>query len=149
MPDRRAHSQSQPGTGDLPPGVTGCVTRLIKILGFGGNCQEQDLAGASCFHRLLCWLIKILGVEQGRHDEDLVASSRFHRLLRGEAAVMAPSWRRKMQSNLMRRLLNAAFSLFVWWPTYRGSLNSFRTPVYEQQVSAVFQQERDSLVGSS
>jgi deferrochelatase/peroxidase EfeB len=74
--------RANPRTGDLPPGVTGCVTRLIKILGFGGNCQEQDLVGASCFYRLLCWLIKILGLEQGRHNEDLVASSRFHRLLR-------------------------------------------------------------------
>lgn len=74
--------RANPRTGDLPPGVTGCVTRLIKILGFGGNCQEQDLVGSSCFHRFLCWLIKILGIKQGRHEEDLVASSRFHRLLR-------------------------------------------------------------------
>jgi len=74
--------RANPRTGDLPSGVTGRVTRLIKILGFGGNCQEQDLAGSSCFHRLVCWLIKILGIEQNRRDEDLVASSRFHRLLR-------------------------------------------------------------------
>ncbi|SEP02448.1 hypothetical protein SAMN05216316_1497 [Nitrosovibrio sp. Nv6] len=45
--------RSNPRTGDLPPGVNGFISRLIKILGFGQ-----------------------------RPDEDLVASSRFHRLLR-------------------------------------------------------------------
>jgi deferrochelatase/peroxidase EfeB len=74
--------RSNPRTGDLTPGVTGFVSRLIKILGFGGSCRERDLAAASCFHRLLCRLLKILGLEQSCHNEDLVASSRFHRLLR-------------------------------------------------------------------
>ena len=46
--------RANPRTGDLPPGVTGLITRLRKMLGFGQN----------------------------RHDEDLIASTRFHRLLR-------------------------------------------------------------------
>ncbi len=46
--------RTNPRTGDLPPGVTGFISRLKKILGFGQN----------------------------RHDEDLIASARFHRLLR-------------------------------------------------------------------
>ncbi len=46
--------RSNPRTGDFPPGITGFISRMMKIFGFG----------------------------QKRHDEDLVASSRFHRLLR-------------------------------------------------------------------
>jgi deferrochelatase/peroxidase EfeB len=46
--------RSNPRTGDFPPGITGFISRLMKIFGFG----------------------------QKRHDGDLIASSRFHRLLR-------------------------------------------------------------------
>jgi deferrochelatase/peroxidase EfeB len=57
--------RSNPRTGDFPPGVSGFLSRLIKILGFG----------------------------QRRFDEDLIASTRFHRLLRrgrGYGPVLAP-----------------------------------------------------------
>ncbi len=54
-----------PRTGDFPPVVTGLITRLIKMLGFG----------------------------QARDDDDLIASTRFHRLLRrgrGYGPLLAP-----------------------------------------------------------
>lgn len=57
--------RSNPRTGDFPPGVSGFLSRLIKILGFA----------------------------QKRFDEDLIASTRFHRLLRrgrGYGPVLAP-----------------------------------------------------------
>jgi deferrochelatase/peroxidase EfeB len=57
--------RSNPRSGDLPPGVSGFFSRLLKILGFG----------------------------QKRGDADLVASTRFHRLLRrgrGYGALLAP-----------------------------------------------------------
>lgn len=57
--------RSNPRTGDFPPGVTGFLTRLLKMFGF---CQR-------------------------RQDEDLIASSRFHRLLRrgrGYGPVLPP-----------------------------------------------------------
>lgn len=44
--------RSNPRTGDLPPGVTGFISRLIKILGFGQK-PEEDLVASSRFHRLL------------------------------------------------------------------------------------------------
>lgn len=63
---RGAHiRRSNPRTGDLPPGVTGTVSRLMKML----------------------------GLARGRPDEDLVAATRFHRLLRrgrGYGPVLAP-----------------------------------------------------------
>jgi len=57
--------RANPRTGDLPPGATGCFSRLLKMLGF----------------------------RQSRPDEDLIASTRFHRLLRrgrSYGAVLPP-----------------------------------------------------------
>ncbi len=45
--------RANPRTGDLPPGVTGWITRLIKILGFGGKRPDEDLVASSRFHRML------------------------------------------------------------------------------------------------
>jgi deferrochelatase/peroxidase EfeB len=45
--------RSNPRTGDYPPGVTGFISRLIRIFGFGGNRQDEDLIASSRFHRLL------------------------------------------------------------------------------------------------
>ncbi len=42
-----------PRTGDLPPGVTGFFSRLIKTLGFGQSRPDEDLVASSRFHRLL------------------------------------------------------------------------------------------------
>ena len=45
--------RANPRTGDLPPGVTGIISRLIKMFGFGLNRQDEDLIASSRFHRLL------------------------------------------------------------------------------------------------
>ena len=45
--------RSNPRTGDLPPGVTGLISRLIKMIGFGQNREEEDLIASTRFHRLL------------------------------------------------------------------------------------------------
>jgi deferrochelatase/peroxidase EfeB len=45
--------RANPRTGDLPPGVTGLVTRLLKMLGFGQNRPDEDLIASTRFHRLL------------------------------------------------------------------------------------------------
>ena len=45
--------RSNPRTGDLPPGVTGFISRLIKMLGFGQNREDEDLIASTRFHRLL------------------------------------------------------------------------------------------------
>lgn len=44
--------RANPRTGDFPPGVTGFISRLIKILGFGKD-PDQDLVASTRFHRLL------------------------------------------------------------------------------------------------
>lgn len=44
--------RANPRTGDFPPGVTGFISRLIKILGFG-QAPEEDLIASTRFHRLL------------------------------------------------------------------------------------------------
>ena len=44
--------RANPRTGDFPPGVTGFFSRLIKILGFKVD-PEEDLVSSSRFHRLL------------------------------------------------------------------------------------------------
>ena len=44
--------RSNPRTGDLPPGVTGLISRLSKILGFSQRPNE-DLVASTRFHRLL------------------------------------------------------------------------------------------------
>ncbi len=45
--------RSNPRTGDLPSGITGFISRLMKILGFGQSHLEEDLVASSRFHRLL------------------------------------------------------------------------------------------------
>jgi len=45
--------RANPRTGDLPPGVDGFFSRLIKILGFGRKYPDEDLIASSRFHRLL------------------------------------------------------------------------------------------------
>jgi deferrochelatase/peroxidase EfeB len=45
--------RANPRTGDFPPGVTGFISRLIKMFGFGRNRQDEDLIASSRFHRLL------------------------------------------------------------------------------------------------
>jgi len=45
--------RSNPRTGDLPSGVTGCVSRLLKKLGFGLSRPDDDLIASSRFHRLM------------------------------------------------------------------------------------------------
>lgn len=45
--------RSNPRTGDLPPGITGFISRWKKILGFGQSRQDEDLVASSRFHRLL------------------------------------------------------------------------------------------------
>jgi len=45
--------RANPRTGDLPPRVTGFVTRLLKILGFGQTRPDEDLIASTRFHRLL------------------------------------------------------------------------------------------------
>lgn len=45
--------RSNPRTGDLPPGVTGFFSRLLKMLGFQQNRIDEDLIASTRFHRLL------------------------------------------------------------------------------------------------
>jgi deferrochelatase/peroxidase EfeB len=45
--------RTNPRTGDLPPGITGFISRLKKVLGFGQSRPDEDLVAASRFHRLL------------------------------------------------------------------------------------------------
>lgn len=45
--------RSNPRNGDLPPGVSGFLSRLIKMLGFGQNREEEDLIASTRFHRIL------------------------------------------------------------------------------------------------
>ena len=45
--------RANPRTGDLPPGATGLVTRMLKMLGFGQNRPDEDLIASTRFHRLL------------------------------------------------------------------------------------------------
>lgn len=45
--------RANPRTGDFPPGVTGLISRLIRILGFGRRHPNDDLIAAVRFHRLL------------------------------------------------------------------------------------------------
>lgn len=45
--------RANPRTGDFPPGVTGRLTRLIRMLGFGLHRQDEDLIAPTRFHRLL------------------------------------------------------------------------------------------------
>jgi len=45
--------RSNPRTGDFPSAVTGFISRLIKILGFGQIRPDEDLIASTRFHRLL------------------------------------------------------------------------------------------------
>lgn len=45
--------RANPRTGDLPAGVTGLWTRLIRILGFGLKHPNDDLVASTRYHRLL------------------------------------------------------------------------------------------------
>jgi len=45
--------RANPRTGDFPPGVTGLITRLLKMFGFRQNRQDEDLIASTRFHRLL------------------------------------------------------------------------------------------------
>lgn len=45
--------RSNPRTGDFPPGVTGLLSRLVRIFGFGRKHPGDDLIASTRFHRLL------------------------------------------------------------------------------------------------
>ncbi|MCW8945725.1 MAG: peroxidase [Sedimenticola sp.] len=45
--------RSNPRTGDFPPGVTGLLTRFVRIFGFGRKHPADDLIASTRFHRLL------------------------------------------------------------------------------------------------
>ncbi len=45
--------RANPRTGDLPSGVTGFISQLIRILGFGQKNHDADLVASSRFHRIL------------------------------------------------------------------------------------------------
>jgi Dyp-type peroxidase family len=45
--------RANPRTGDFPPGVSGLLSRLIRILGFGRQHPGDDLVASTRFHRLL------------------------------------------------------------------------------------------------
>ncbi len=44
--------RANPRTGDLPPRITGIITRIMKMLGFGSD-QNEDLIASTRFHRIL------------------------------------------------------------------------------------------------
>lgn len=45
--------RANPRTGDLPPGTTGWLSRLLRTLGFGRRHANEDLISSTRFHRLL------------------------------------------------------------------------------------------------
>ena len=45
--------RANPRTGDFPPGVSGILSRLVRILGFGRRHPHEDLISSARFHRLL------------------------------------------------------------------------------------------------
>ncbi|AKH21932.1 Dyp-type peroxidase [Sedimenticola thiotaurini] len=45
--------RANPRTGDFPPGVTGLLSRLVRIFGFGRRHPGDDLIASTRFHRLL------------------------------------------------------------------------------------------------
>ena len=45
--------RTNPRTGDFPPGVTGLISRLVRMLGFGQRHPNDDLIASARFHRLL------------------------------------------------------------------------------------------------
>jgi deferrochelatase/peroxidase EfeB len=45
--------RANPRTGDFPAGVSGIISRLIRILGFGRRHPQDDLIASARFHRIL------------------------------------------------------------------------------------------------
>jgi deferrochelatase/peroxidase EfeB len=45
--------RTNPRNADLPPGGSGIVSRLVRILGLNSAAREQDLVASTRFHRLL------------------------------------------------------------------------------------------------
>ena len=45
--------RTNPRNADLPPGASGLLSRLIRMLGFDGEALDQDLVSSTRFHRLL------------------------------------------------------------------------------------------------
>ena len=45
--------RANPRTGDLPPGVSGLLQRLLRTLGFGRRHPGEDLIASTRFHRIL------------------------------------------------------------------------------------------------
>ena len=45
--------RSNPRTGDYPPGVTGLISRLLRILGLVAKGRNDDLIASTRFHRIL------------------------------------------------------------------------------------------------
>lgn len=45
--------RSNPRTGDFPPGVSGLLSRLIRMSGFGRRTEHEDLVASTRFHRVL------------------------------------------------------------------------------------------------
>ena len=45
--------RANPRSGDYPAGTTGLLSRLIRLLGFGGRGFEGDLVASARFHRVL------------------------------------------------------------------------------------------------
>lgn len=45
--------RANPRTGDFPPGVSGMLSRLVRIFGFGRQYPGDDLVASTRFHRLL------------------------------------------------------------------------------------------------
>ncbi|MGH7347399.1 MAG: Dyp-type peroxidase, partial [Candidatus Rokuibacteriota bacterium] len=45
--------RANPRSGDYPAGTTGLVSRLLRLLGFGGRGFEDDLVASARFHRVL------------------------------------------------------------------------------------------------
>ena len=45
--------RSNPRSGDFPPGVSGLISRLIRILGFARKHPREDLVASTRFHRIV------------------------------------------------------------------------------------------------
>jgi deferrochelatase/peroxidase EfeB len=45
--------RTNPRSGDLPPGASGPLSRLVRTFGVSGEARRQDLVAAARFHRLL------------------------------------------------------------------------------------------------
>jgi Dyp-type peroxidase family len=45
--------RANPRNADLPPGSTGLLSRLVRMLGFNADARQRDLVASARFHRLL------------------------------------------------------------------------------------------------